>query len=101
MVAAICHPADSLFSQLVEPLPEAAGTQPEQFDQEPAGRQRVIELILQTNRSATHHWLDRFDDAALREYLLHLQASQRPRGRSAIWLRTAQVPAITMADAPE
>jgi hypothetical protein len=99
MVALATPPTDSLFAHIADaqPAPVIAADDAPQVD----GRAHVIDLILQTNRSATRSWLDRFDDRALEEYLRHLQASQMPRGRMAFWMRTTAAPAITMADAPE
>jgi hypothetical protein len=99
MVALASPAAETLFAQIDEPQqPEVL---PLQTAEEPAARDQLILLILQTNRSATRSWLERFDDAALRQYLQHLEASQMPRGRAAIWVRTGSARAITMADAPE
>ena len=43
---------------------------------------RIIDAILQLNRSATAEWLDKFATPALRRYLDHLQVTIEPRGRA-------------------
>lgn len=56
-------------------------------------RQRTIEQIIHINPTAAVDFLQQFKDRALRGYLDHLHATQRPRGRHSAWLRTAETSA--------
>jgi hypothetical protein len=46
------------------------------------------------NPSAREEFLSRFGQASLAEYLQRLDASKRPRGRDAVWVRRGPTPAI-------
>ncbi|HZW07611.1 MAG TPA: hypothetical protein VFF65_10850 [Phycisphaerales bacterium] len=63
-------------------------------------RRDMIEQIVRINASASAAFLERFADRALQTYLDHLQATQQPRGRRAIWVRPGDTAAAnTMAPA--
>lgn len=64
-----------------------------------AKRRDVIDQIVRINASATVDFLSRFADAALQTYLDHLTATQRPRGRGAVWVRPGDTAAIMTAAA--
>ncbi len=55
---------------------------------------RIIDAILQLNRSAKADWLDNFATDTLRRYLDHLQVTIEPRGRASVWQRSAETPAV-------
>lgn len=55
---------------------------------------RIIDAILQLNRSAKAEWLDDFATPALRRYLDHLQVTIEPRGRASVWIRLDETPAV-------
>ncbi len=77
------------------PTPLAA---PSPAAQTRAGRSRVhlLEQILELNPSASMEFLGRFSDHALADYRDHLTAVQSPRGRNAVWVRPAHLPAIVV-----
>ena len=55
---------------------------------------RIINGILQLNRSAKADWLNNFATPALRRYLDHLQVTIEPRGRTSVWERSGETPAV-------
>ena len=55
---------------------------------------RIINAILQLNRSASADWLDSFATDALRRYLDHLQVTIEPRGRASVWQRSGETRAV-------
>jgi hypothetical protein len=55
---------------------------------------QLIASIMEINPSASQAWLARFDVSALRRYLDHLQHALEPRGRSSIWIRDGETPAV-------
>ncbi len=55
---------------------------------------RVINAIMQLNRSAPPDWLNKFAAPALRKYLDHLEVAIEPRGRASVWTRSPEAPAI-------
>lgn len=57
-------------------------------------KQQLIEAIREHNRSATDDFLVSFDEAALSNYLHHLQFKTGPRGSSTCWVRTGETPAV-------
>lgn len=57
-------------------------------------REQVVDRIMHLNPSAREEFLSRFGQASLAEYLQRLDASKRPRGRDAIWVRRGPTPAI-------
>lgn len=57
-------------------------------------RTRLIAGIIELNPTAAPAWLERFKDAALRNYLRHLDAAAKPRGRGAVWVREGETPAL-------
>lgn len=65
----------------------------------PGERERLIEQIVEINRTAVTEFLGQFDANALRSYLDHLEAAQRPRGRMARWVRTGSAPATECREA--
>ena len=54
----------------------------------------VINAIMQLNRSAPPEWLNKFAVGALRKYLDHLEVAIGPRGRTSIWTRSGETPAV-------
>ncbi|MGD9690951.1 MAG: hypothetical protein AB7K52_08515 [Phycisphaerales bacterium] len=96
---------ESLFAGLLpdppaEPLDEGAITPALSAD-----RRLMIEAIERCSAalgaSPRREWLDSFTTPALEEYLAHLQAAARPRGKGAIWVRPSHARAISGAVAPE
>ncbi len=58
-------------------------------------RARLVDEIRGLNPSAGREFLGRFRRSALELYLEHLQRTRHePRGRTAIWTRPADTPAI-------
>ncbi len=57
-------------------------------------KHELIDRIRQINRSADTRWLEAFDQSALFNYFEHLQVLMEPRGRSSIWRRRAETPAV-------
>ncbi len=57
-------------------------------------RQQLVSQIIELNPSATPAFLGAFEASALRTYLDHLHAAQRPRGRHSTWVRPGDSPAI-------
>ncbi len=55
---------------------------------------RVISAIVQLNGSAPPDWLNNFAVTALRKYLDHLEFTIEPRGRTSIWTRSGETPAV-------
>ena len=43
-------------------------------------KNRLIELIQETNQSSTREWLEQFNQEDLRLYLDHLDITREPRG---------------------
>jgi hypothetical protein len=50
-------------------------------------RRNVMDQIIALNPSASAEFLEQFDDAALSQYLDHLNIAQQPRGKDARWVR--------------
>ena len=59
---------------------------------------RVINAIVQLNRSAPPDWLNKFAVTALRKYLDHLEITIEPRGRESVWIRSPKTPAFVTRD---
>ncbi len=57
-------------------------------------KQQMIEQIQLKNRSASPEFLERFDELALRTYLLRLTTVVGHRGRGSVWVREGNSPAI-------
>jgi hypothetical protein len=57
-------------------------------------REQTLEQILDLNPTASLDFLDRFETGLLSNYLRHLIAASRPRGRESGWLRPGDAPAI-------
>lgn len=57
-------------------------------------KQQLIEAIREHNRSASDDFLIGFDEAALSNYLNHLQYKIGPRSGAAAWVRTGETPAV-------
>lgn len=57
-------------------------------------KQQVIEQIQQRNRSAKSEFLASFDEEALQSYLRRLTSVVGRRGRSSVWVREGNTPAI-------
>jgi hypothetical protein len=55
---------------------------------------RLIASILELNPGAEVHWLERFEEKALRRYLDHLHYASEPRGRGSAWIRDGETPAV-------
>ena len=64
-------------------------------------RSQLIERIITHNPTASIQFLDAFTQAALRNYLDHLNAALIPRGRMARWIRPGDTPGIVMAEPPD
>jgi hypothetical protein len=66
-------------------------------------RARVVDAIMTVNKTVAREYLERFEDASLRTYLLHLETASRPRGQRSVkgWVRPAETPALTAHEAPE
>jgi hypothetical protein len=63
-------------------------------------KQQMIEQIRQRNSSASNEFLIKFDEQALKTYLLRLTTVHGCRGRSSVWVRNGVAPAsITRASA--
>ena len=50
-------------------------------------REPVEDRIMHLNPTAREEFLSRFGQDSLAEYLSRLDASKRPRGRDAVWVR--------------
>jgi len=72
-------------------LTDVASPRPEYFM---ITKTRIINAILQLNRSAKADWLNKFATDALRRYLDHLQMTIEPRGRTSVWRRSGETPAV-------
>ena len=59
---------------------------------------RVINAIMQLNRSAPPDWLNNFAVPALRKYLDHLEIALEPRGRASVWIRSPNTPPFVTRD---
>jgi hypothetical protein len=57
-------------------------------------KNELIDRIRQINRSADPRWLERFEDAALFDYLEHLQLLMEPRGGQSVWHRRNDAAAV-------
>jgi hypothetical protein len=57
-------------------------------------KHELIDRIRQINRSADTRWLEAFDQSALFNYFEHLQVLMEPRGRSSVWRRRPETPAV-------
>lgn len=64
-------------------------------------REQVVDRILSMNTTARTDFLGSFSDAALRDYLDHLQSATVPRGPQARWVRRAGTRAVAMAESRE
>lgn len=60
----------------------------------PTHRGQLISRILELNPTATGEFLSGFSDAALADYLDHLQLAHEPRDQRRGWVRREGVPAI-------
>lgn len=58
-------------------------------------REQVVGRIIEINPTATRQFLDQFGKEALGRYLDHLVVTREPRGRTAVWERLGDTPAIT------
>jgi hypothetical protein len=58
-------------------------------------RATIVSQILRLNATVSERFLQRFEEPALRSYLQKLQASQQPRGRTAVWVRSELSPGIS------
>lgn len=101
--------SESLFAGLIPPPPAQVVVQddlpavPEVSGGWRAADERsvLIAAIRDLRATASPEWLAGFSAPALREYLEHLQAAARPRGRQAVWVRPRLARAITATTAPE
>ena len=59
-------------------------------------KRQLIDDIRRFNASAQPQFLAQFDDAALKQYLEHLQAAQEKRVRIAGWVRRRRRPAMRL-----
>lgn len=59
-----------------------------------AKRSNLVGQILTHNPTASADFLSQFDVEELGEYLEHLEAGARPRGRMARWVRRGNTPGI-------
>lgn len=57
-------------------------------------RSNLLGQILAHNPTASAEFLSQFDVEELGEYLEHLEAGARPRGRMARWVRRGNTPGI-------
>jgi hypothetical protein len=57
-------------------------------------KKQMIEQIRQRNRSASDEFLLSFDEQALAQYLERLTSVVGHRGKSSVWVRPADGPAI-------
>ena len=57
-------------------------------------KNRLIELIQETNQSSTREWLEQFNQEDLRLYLDHLDITRKPRGGGSSWTRRGDTPAV-------
>ena len=57
-------------------------------------KNRLIELIQETNQSSTREWLEQFNQEDLRLYLDHLDITREPRGGSSSWTGRGDTPAV-------
>ena len=57
-------------------------------------KDRLIDLILETNTSPSREWLQQFRTDQLRNYLDHLELTREPRGRHSRWTRPGDTPAV-------
>ena len=57
-------------------------------------KDRLIDLILETNPSSSRDWLMEFRPEQLRSYLDHLEMTLEPRGRNSRWARPGDTPAV-------
>lgn len=55
---------------------------------------RMIEQIRVHNRSARTDFLTHFDEEALKQYLARLTHLSGRRGRTSVWVRQAEGPAV-------
>ncbi len=90
----VLAPSESLFAQFIEADRAEAKRVPELGEAVLSERGRLIDGIVHINPTATPEWLARFSDPALAQYLRHLEAAAKPRGREAVWVRTAETPAL-------
>ena len=59
-------------------------------------KRQLIDEIRRFNISASPTFLSQFDDAALRQYLEHLQAAQRKHAVLSQWVRPVQQQKLRM-----
>lgn len=64
-------------------------------------REQVVNRIIHINPTATAHFLARFTDDSLGQYLAHLMAASGPRGAHSVWLRPGDSPAILARESDE
>jgi hypothetical protein len=76
-----------------------ADTTDETSSDAPLSRAQIVTRILSFNASATLDYLAQFDDAALRNYLDHLETAQKPRGPRSRWVRRGDSRAIVGREA--
>ena len=57
-------------------------------------KDRLIELIRETNSSPSREWLMAFRTDQLQSYLDHLDMTHEPRGRQSRWARPGDTPAV-------
>lgn len=57
-------------------------------------KDRLVELIRETNPSPSREWLMQFRTDQLRTYLDHLDMTHEPRGRHSRWARPGDTPAV-------
>ena len=57
-------------------------------------KDRLIDLIRETNTSPSREWLDQFRTDQLQSYLEHLDMTLEPRGRNSRWARPGDTPAV-------
>ena len=62
---------------------------------------QLVRQIIEINPTATTAYLQQFARGELREYLEHLLAAQRPRGRDAVWVRPPAGHGIIFAEAAD
>jgi len=61
-------------------------------------RGQIVEGIRSFNATASTEYLASFDDRSLRLYLEHLRAASAPRGRTSVWERPGDTPAVLSHD---
>ncbi len=59
-------------------------------------KDQLAAAIMSINPSAAVEFLMSFDVLDLRRYLEHLELTREPRGRSSVWLRPGDTPAVAV-----